>query len=140
MGEPEYSQSYFTSDVARETLADAPFQQEWQVVIHTLQQVQADYSHAKKQLEHVHYAFGERERVAGEQIQCLLDTVATGPTGIRGKSTGNKREYIASEGHVPHEHVFLRAYCFGDFEVYLNEKRLDRWSSLKARETNRCSV
>ena len=133
MGEPKYNRPYFSSNISRETQNNEPFPQEWQVIIHTLQQVQADYSHAKKQLEHVHYAFGERERVAGEQLRYLLDTVTTVETRIDGKNTGNKGEYSASEVLVPPKIVFLRAYCFGNFEVYLNEKRLDKWSSLKAK-------
>ncbi len=133
MSEPEYNRPDFSSSISRETQNNEPFQQEWQVIIHTLQQVQADYSHAKKQLEHVHYAFGERERVAGEQLRYLLDTVTTAPTRIHGKNTGNKVEYSASEILVPPQMVFLRAYCFGNFEVYLNEERLDKWSSLKAK-------
>ena len=133
MGEREYSQSYFTSEVSRETGDNAPFPQEWQVIIHTLQQVQADYSHAKKQLEHVHNAFGERERVAGDRLRYLLDTVTTVPTRIGGKETDNKREHSISGSLVPPKMVFLRAYCFGNFEVYLNEKRIDRWPSLKAK-------
>ena len=133
MSEPEYNWPYFSSNISRGTHNNEPFQQEWQVIIHALQQVQADYSHAKKQLEHVHYAFGERERVAGEQLRCLLDTVTTVPTRINGKKPGDKGEYSASEILVPPQMVFLRAYCFGSFEVYLNEKRLDKWSSLKAK-------
>lgn len=133
MGEPEYSQSYFGGDISSETHDDAPFRQERQVIIHTLQQVQADYSHAKTQLEHIHHAFGERERIAGEQLRYLLDAVTRVPKRINGKETGSKREYTASESFVHSQRVPLRAYCFGNFEVYLNEKRLDRWSSLKAK-------
>jgi two-component SAPR family response regulator len=133
MGEPKHNQPDFGSNISRGTHNDEPFQQEWQVIIHTLQQVQADYSQAKKQLEHVHYAFGERERVAGEQLRYLLDTATTVPTRTDGKNTGNKVEYSASESLAPPQIVFLRAYCFGNFEVYLNEKRLDKWSSLKAK-------
>lgn len=133
MGESEYSQSYFTSDVSQRTHNVEPFQQEWPVIIHTLQQVQADYSHAKKQLEHVHYAFSERERVAGEQLRHLLGVVSTVAPRISGRNTGNGVEYSASESLGPPQVVSLRAYCFGNFEVYLNEKRLDRWPSLKAK-------
>jgi two-component SAPR family response regulator len=133
MGEPKHNQPDFGSNISRGTHNDEPFQQEWQVIIHTLQQVQADYSQAKKQLEHVHYAFGERERVAGEQLRYLLDTVTTVPTRTDGKNTGSKVEYSVSESLVPPQIVFLRAHCFGNFEVYLNEKRLDKWSSLKAK-------
>lgn len=133
MGEPECNRSYSSSNISRGTYNNEPFQQEWQVIIHTLQQVQADYSHAKKQLEHVHYAFGERERVAGEQLRYLLGAVTTVPTRIDGKNTGNRVEYSASESLVPPQMVFLRAHCFGNFEVYLNEKKLDKWSSLKAK-------
>jgi two-component SAPR family response regulator len=133
MGEPKYNQSYSSSNISRRTHNNEAFQQEWQVIIQTLQQVQADYSHAKKQLEHVHHAFGERERVAGEQLQYLLDTVTRVPARIDDKNTGNKGEYSASESLVSPQMVFVRAYCFGNFEVYLNEKRLDKWSSLKAK-------
>lgn len=133
MGKPKYNRSYFSSNISRGTHNNEPFQQEWQEIIHTLQQVQADYSHAKKQLEHVHHVFGERERVAGEQLRYLLDTVTTVPTRIYDKNTGNKGEFSASGSLVPPQMVFLRAYCFGNFEVYLNEKRLDKWSSLKAK-------
>jgi two-component SAPR family response regulator len=133
MGEPKHNQPDFGSNISRGTHNNEPFQQEWQVIIHTLQQVQTDYSQAKKQLEHVHHAFGERERVAGEQLRYLLDTVTTVPTRTDGKNTGNKVEYGASESLAPPQIVFLRAYCFGNFEVYLNEKRLDKWSSLKAK-------
>lgn len=133
MGEPKHNRSYFSSNISRGTHNDEPFQQEWQVIIHTLQQVQADYSHAKKQLENVQHAFSERERVAGEQLRYLFDTVTTVPTRIDDKNTGNKGKYSASESLVPPQMVFLRAYCFGNFEVYLNKKRLDKWSSLKAK-------
>lgn len=133
MGEKKYNRSYLSSNISRRTHNVESFQQDWQVIIHTLQQVQADYSHAKKQLEHVHYAFGERERVAGEQLRYLLDTVTTVATRIDGKKTGNIGEYNAPGSLVPPQMVFLRAYCFGNFEVYLNEKRLDKWSSLKAK-------
>ena len=133
MGESKHNPSYFSSNIPQGTPNDKPFHQEWQVIIHTLQQVQADYSQAKKQLEHVHYAFGERERVAGEQLRYLLDTVTTVPTRTDGKNTGSKVEYSVSESLVPPQIVFLRAHCFGNFEVYLNEKRLDKWSSLKAK-------
>ena len=133
MGESKHNRSYFSSNIPQGTQNNEPFQQEWQVIIHTLQQVQADYSHAKEQLEHVHHAFGERERVAGEQLRYLFDTVTTVPTRIDDKSTGSKGEYSASESLVPPQMVFLRAHCFGNFEVYLNEKRLDKWSSLKAK-------
>jgi two-component SAPR family response regulator len=133
MGESKHNQSYFSSNISRVTHNDESFQQEWQVIINTLQQVQTDYSQAKKQLEHVHHAFGERERVAGEQLRYLLDTATRVPARIDGKETGTIGEYSASEGLVPPQMVFLRAYCFGNFEVYLNEKRLDKWSSLKAK-------
>jgi two-component SAPR family response regulator len=133
VGELKHNRSDFSSNISRGTHNDEPFQQEWQVIIHTLQQVQADYSHAKKQLEHVHHAFGERERVAGEQLRYLFDTVSRVPARIDGKETGTIGEYRAPEGLVPPQMVFLRAYCFGNFEVYLNEKRLDKWSSLKAK-------
>lgn len=133
MGEPKHNRSDFSSNISRGIHNDEPFQQEWQVIIHTLQQVQADYCHAKEQLEHVHHAFGERERVAGEQLRYLLDTATIGPTRIDNKNTGNKVEYSASESLAPPQMVFLRAYCLGNFEVHLNEKRLDKWSSLKAK-------
>ena len=133
MGRAKYNRSHFSSSISRGTHDSEPFEQEWQVIIHTLQQVQADYSHAKKQLEHVHYAFGERERVAGERLQYLLDRVTTVPTRVNGKNLGSKREYIPSEVIVPPQTAFLRAYCFGNFEVYLNEKKLDKWPSLKAK-------
>ena len=133
MGEPEYSQSYSGGDVPRGTHNDEPFQHDWQVIIHTLQQVQADYSHAKEQLEYVHHAFGERERVASEQLRYLLNTTTIGPTRIGSKNTVNKVVYSTSQGLAPPQMVFLRAYCLGNFEVHLNEKRLDKWSSLKAK-------
>jgi two-component SAPR family response regulator len=133
MDEPKYNRADFSGDISRVTPSNDLFQQQWQAMLCTLQQVQADYSHAKKQLEHVHYAFGERERAAGEQLRYLLDTVTTTPTRVDGIKTGNKGEYDASESLVPPQMVFLRAYYFGNFEVYLNEKRLDKWSSLKAK-------
>jgi two-component SAPR family response regulator len=133
MSEPKRNRAYSSSNISRVTHNDEPFQQEWQVIIHTLQQVQTDYSQAKKQLENVHYAFGERARIAGEQLRYLLDTVTTVPTRIDGKNTVNKYESNTSEILAPSQMVFLRAYCFGNFEVYLNEKKLDKWSSLKAK-------
>lgn len=133
MGEPKHNRSDFDSNTSQGRHNDEPFKQEWQAIIHTLQQVQTDYSQAKKQLEHVHQAFGERERVAGEQLRYLLDTATIGPTRIDNKNTGNKVEYSASESLAPPNLVFLRAYCLGNFEVHLNEKRLDKWSSLKAK-------
>jgi two-component SAPR family response regulator len=133
MGEPKDNRSYFSSSISRGTHNNEPFQQERQVIVHILQQVQVDYSHARKQLEHVHHAFGERQRAAGEQLRYLLDTVTRVPTRIDDKNTENKGEYGASESLVSPQMVFLRAYCFGNFEVYLNGKRLDTWSSLKAK-------
>jgi two-component SAPR family response regulator len=133
MGEPKHNRSDFSSDIPRGTHSDEPFQQEWKAIIHTLQQVQADYTHAKEQLEYVHNAFGERERVAGEQLRYLLDTATIGPTKIDTQNTGDKVEYSASQSLAPPKMVSLRAYCLGNFEVHLNEKRLDKWSSLKSK-------
>jgi hypothetical protein len=133
MGEAGHNRSHFSGSISQETHRSEPLEQQWQAIIHTLQQVQADYSHAKKQLEHVRYTFGERERVAGEQLRYLLDAVTTVTTNTDGRNTGDKVEYSASENLVPPKTIILRAYCFGNFEVYLNENRLDNWSSLKAK-------
>jgi len=133
MGEPKHNRSDSGSNISPGTHNDETFQQDWQAIIHTLQQVKADYSNAKEQLEYVHHAFGERERVAGEQLRYLLNTITIGPTRIDNKNTVSKVEYSDSQNLAPPQMAFLKAYCLGNFEVHLNEKRLDKWSSLKAK-------
>ncbi len=121
------------NDILQETRWETQFQQDWQNVLHALQQVQGDYSHARKQLEEVYNSFGEKERVASERLRYLMDASTATHIKIHDEKIGSKVKYAVSDRSVHFPVLSLRAYCFGSFEIYLNWIKLDKWHTLKAK-------
>ena len=90
--------------------------QEWQFGVQLLQQMQTDYQQAKKQFEGICSLFGERENAARAQLELALDSL-------------QQIKCQPSESAV----TYLRVYCLGSFDVHVDNSRVDRWSSLKAK-------
>ncbi|MBL7208511.1 MAG: winged helix-turn-helix domain-containing protein [Dehalococcoidia bacterium] len=131
-GNDEWSHE-FKNEISREIREREPSQQEWQVVAQALTQVQEDYSHARKQLGEVCNSFGERERVIGERVRNLLDTVTSVSSTTHDEKVEASREHTTRRSLVYPLTTSFRAYCFGSFELHLNGRKLDKWPSLKAK-------
>lgn len=133
MGGPKRKQMQSAADASPEVDSDGSLRQQREMIVDTLEQVRSDYSLARKQLEDVHHFFVERERAAGEHLLWMMNAATRVQPGTADRSTLSEDEGSAAEDS-DHTHVlFLKAYCFGNFEVHLNGKRLDKWASLKAK-------
>ncbi len=98
----------------------------WQDAIHIVRLMQSDYCQAKRQLEEIYRSFNERETRSGERIRHLLRDIEDVRAKPDGKSSA-RNDTALVPGYS------IRAYCLGNFEVYLNWDRIDNWHSLKAK-------
>ncbi len=111
-------------------------------LIELLQLVQGDYSIAKKQLGEIYQTFSQRETVVNRQLYSMLEVGSVG-IGMDKRSaivqnfsspTMDDREVITSpQNPTLHSAMSIRVYCFGKFEVYLWQRKVDHWRSLKAK-------
>ena len=109
------------------------FHQDWQAAINALQQVQGDYSHARKQLEDIYTSFSERERIVSERVKSLMDTVAMTSAEPKNNGIETRVDHSMLANIFHPSTVSFRVYCFGNFEIYQNWTKLDKWPSLKAK-------
>jgi len=95
-------------------------------LIELLHFVQSDYSTAKKQLGDVYQTFSQRETAVHRQLHSLLESsdIEAHP----GKANLPVRDFGRSVTRI-----FLRACCLGKFEVYVGQRKLVHWHSLKAK-------
>ncbi|MGB2798542.1 MAG: BTAD domain-containing putative transcriptional regulator [Dehalococcoidia bacterium] len=117
--------------------------QQWQVSVQLLQLMQGDYHRARKHLEDVCSAFGEREHIAGQYLRSALalatppvlpsiGTTALLPFLLGVPSTpplsGAWPQQGATTALAP-----LQVRCLGSLEVRLGWNKLDSWRSKKAK-------
>lgn len=106
------------------------FREQWQVAIRVLQLIQNDYAQAKRQVEKMSRSFSERERWTGERLNNLLEVSTEMPRADgRRKASAGRNSSDETRSSV----AWLRAYCFGNFEIHLNWKKINEWHSLKAK-------
>ena len=119
--------------------SEAIFQQS---LTELLQLMQTDYSAAKKQLGELYQTFSQRETAVNRQFHSILEVSAAGAGLGReskvvrnfGSHTIDNRETITSPQNLAlHSALSLRAYCLGKFEVYLEQRKVDHWRTLKAK-------
>ena len=113
-----------------------------QSLIELLRLMQTDYSTAKKQLGEVYQVFNQRETTASRQLHSILKASSAG-IGVDEENRIaqnfaspmiDHREVITSgQKLAPHSAMSLRASCLGKFEVYLGQKKIEQWRSLKAK-------
>jgi DNA-binding SARP family transcriptional activator len=112
-----------------------------QSLLELLQLMQSDYLTAKKQLEEVYQTFSQRETTVNRQLYSILEasSVEIGlnkekrVVGNFSNPTLDNREVIISQDLALNSAMSLRAYCLGKFEVYLGQRKIDQWRSLKAK-------
>lgn len=97
-----------------------------QDLIELLHFVQSDYSTAKKQLGEVYQTFSQRETAVNRQLFSLLE--ASDVEGHSGKGNRPVRDFDR-----PVTRISLRACCLGKFEVYVGQRKVVHWHSLKAK-------
>ncbi len=123
-------------DKVGQTLRDSELlKQEWQfpafsqqlpVSTRMLQLMESDYSPDERQVIEVRHAFSRREKWTEEPPGHPLST-RTSPTD------GEMAEGARREKQTTFNTARLRAYCFGNFELQVDRKRVDKWHSLKAK-------
>jgi len=117
--------------------------QQWQVSVQLLQLMQGDYHRARKYLEDVCSAFGEREHIASQYLRTAL-ALATSPVlpsigttallpfllGVPSTPplSGAWPQQSATTALAP-----LQVRCLGSLEVRLGWNRLNSWRSKKAK-------
>lgn len=123
-------------DKAGQTLRDSELlKQQWEfpalsqqlsVSTRMLQLIESDYSQAKKHLGEARRTFSQSERWTEEQLGYQL-SARTRPADRKMAKGASREKQVTS--HVAR----LRAYCFGNFELQVDHKRIDKWQSLKAK-------
>jgi DNA-binding SARP family transcriptional activator len=117
--------------------------QQWQVSVQLLKLMQGDYQRARKYLEDVCSAFGEREHMAGQYLRTALELAI--PTGLPtiGPTTllpfllgvpspprlsGAWTQQGATTALAP-----LQVRCLGTLDIRLGWNKVDSWRSKKAK-------
>lgn len=110
-------------------------------LIELLRRMQTDYSTAKKQLGRLYETFNQSETAINKELCWISGGSNSGPalsepeTGIQNgdKPTKGTPDIVRSVEEAPHSGLSFRAYCLGKFEIYLGQKRVEQWHSLKAK-------
>jgi len=115
---------------------------QWQDTVHLLRLVQSDYQGARKQLDEVSRALGEREALVSQRLQYTL--LASGGyrtlclIPYRAGATGSQMgKAILGEIDRPSplpRSMRLEVRCLGRFEVRSAWKQVERWQSVKAKQ------
>lgn len=113
---------------------------QYQTAIQLLRLIQADYGHARKELQEVSLHFAKREASAVEQFRVALDALAqigVSPDGrhsvqVSPKPTPNQDSPI-SRTTAQRSALTLQIYCLGRYQVHLGQQIIERWSSGKAK-------
>jgi DNA-binding SARP family transcriptional activator len=107
------------------------YQEQYLIALRILEQVQKDYSLTKNKLDSICHVFGEREAATRKQIRHIMPpTENLLAPGIRAEGHQSQSLRYSTASKPP---ASLRAHCFGNFEIYLNWEKRDRWLSLKAK-------
>lgn len=112
---------------------DIPSEQEWAATVEILQLAQNRYSTAKRQLEDLYRTFEETESWVGNKLKNLIERYELS------QSSAPVISFLPAEPESTRkiiktiERPLLRVCCMGNFQLFLNQERVDHWHSQKAR-------
>lgn len=97
--------------------------------VQILQLAHDKYSTAKKQLEDLHHSFEESEIWVGHKIKTITEQHA-----FSSKISNRVNISLSHEStDTVSKHPLLQVHCLGNFQLFLNFEKVDKWHSQKAR-------
>jgi LuxR family transcriptional regulator, maltose regulon positive regulatory protein len=107
--------------------------QDWTATLHVLQLAQTKYSTAKKQLDDLYRTFEETDSWVASRLRPIIEQYALSSSSAPVPAATTLKSPTAGKVNISPERTLLRVYCMGSFQLYLNQEKVDRWHSQKAR-------
>jgi DNA-binding SARP family transcriptional activator len=107
--------------------------QDWASTLSILQLAQTKYLTAKKQLDDLYRTFEEADSWVASKLKPIIEQYTLSSLSPPVSAAAAIKTPSSGKVKISPERALLRVCCMGSFTLYLNQEKVDRWHSQKAR-------